>query len=106
MTLAPASVSSYRSKLRSHPLLDLLIEQKEKPLRDVVPLEGASPEEVEDAALAFLHASRRCFQISMAAMELEEDEIESDRRSQERDNVMSKWDDMLSEFSCHDVMLT
>lgn len=93
------SASSVGGRLREDPLLDLLIEQQEKQLSGVAPLEGGSPSEVEQAARLFLETSRRCFQTSMDAMELEEAEMESDYRSQERDNVMSTWTDMLRELS-------
>lgn len=92
------SASSIGGRLREDPLLDLLIEQQEKPLRGVVSLEGGSASEVEQAARLFLETSRRCFQTSMDAMELDEAEMESDYRSQERDNVMSTWTEMLCEL--------
>lgn len=91
------SSSSVGGKLRDDPLLDLLIEQQEKALQGVVPLEGAFSSEVEQAARLFLETSRRCFQTSMDAMDLDEAEMESDYRSEERDNVMSTWNDMLGE---------
>lgn len=91
------SASSVGGRLREDPLLDLLIEQQKKSLREVNPLEGGSSDEVEQAARLFLETSRLCFQTSMDAMELDEAEMESDYRSQERDNVMSTWTDMLCE---------
>lgn len=80
------------------PLLDLLIGEKEKLLKGVALLEEGSAQDVEGAARQFLETSRRCFQTSMDAMDFEEAEIESDCRSEERDNVMSTWDDMLCEL--------
>lgn len=84
-------------KLREEPLLGLLIEQQEKPYRGVALIEHGTSQEVEDAARLFLKTSERCFRKCIEVMDLEDTELESDLRLEERRKFLSILDDMLGE---------